>query len=54
MKLKDILGNVVENKKNKQWNTSIKKNILKEAGISKEDLLNMKLDPDIKKCLLNK
>jgi len=44
MKLKDLLSKVVENKKNGQLNTSFKKGKLKENGISKEELLNMKID----------
>jgi hypothetical protein len=54
MKLKDILGNVVENKTNGQWTTSIKKNQLKKAGISRDDLLNMQVDSKLKKCLFKK
>jgi len=48
MKLKDVLSKVVENKRNGQLNTSIKKNCLKKVGISEEDLFNMKIDPKLK------
>ena len=51
MKLKDFLSKVVENKNNGQLNTCIKKNQLKKAGISKEELLNMNLDVKLKKLL---
>jgi len=51
MKLKDILSKVVENKKNGQFNTCIKKNQLKKVGISKEDLFNMDIEPKLKKLL---
>jgi hypothetical protein len=44
MKLKDLLSKVVENKKNGQLNTSIKKNVLKDKGISKERLFNMEVN----------
>ena len=44
MKLRDLLSKVVENKSNGQFNTSLKKNSLKNAGISKEQLFNMKID----------
>jgi len=44
MKLCDLLSKVVENRKNGQLNTSIRKNSLKNAGISKEQLFNMKID----------
>ena len=43
MKLKDFLSNVVENKNNGQLNTCLKKNQLKKAGISQEELLNMNI-----------
>lgn len=52
MKLKDLLSNVVENKKNGQFNTSIRKSNLKKVGISKEELFDMKLDPKLKLLLL--
>jgi hypothetical protein len=51
MKLKDFLGKIVENKKNKQINTNFLKGKLKEAGISTNDLLNMKVDIKFKKLL---
>ena len=53
MKLKDLLGKVVENKKNGQLNTNLKKNILKKAGISKDDLLNMKIDTKMRRLLID-
>jgi len=52
MKLKDLLSKVVENKKNGQFNTSLRKGKLKKAGISKEDLLNMRVDIKLKRLLL--
>ena len=52
MKLKDILSKVVENKRNGQLNTCIKKNQLKKAGISKEDLFNLQIDSKFKRLLL--
>lgn len=52
MKLKDLLSKVVENKKNGQLNTSIKKNSLKKVGISEDDLFNMKIDTKLNKLLL--
>jgi len=51
MKLKDILSKIVENKRNGQLNTCIKKNQLKKAGISKEDLFNLKIDSKFKRLL---
>ena len=51
MKLKDFLSRVVENKKNGQLNVALKKNKLKQAGISKEELLNMNIDNKLKKIL---
>ena len=51
MKLKELMGKVIENKKNGQLNTSIKKTKLKEAGISKEDLLEMNVDRKLKRLL---
>ncbi len=51
MKLKDILSKVVENKKNGQLNTSIRKNKLKQVGISEEDLFDMKIDSKLKRLL---
>ena len=52
MKLKDFMSKVVENKKNGQLNTSIKKNSLRKVGISKEDLFDMNIDPKLKMILL--
>ena len=51
MKLKDFLSKVVENKSNGQLNTCFKKGKLKEYGISKEELLNMKLDTKLNKLI---
>jgi hypothetical protein len=51
MKLKDVLGKVVENKKNKQLNVNIKKSSLKKVGITKDDLLNMRIDSKLKRLL---
>jgi hypothetical protein len=44
MKLKEFLGEVIENKANGQLNTCFKKGKLKEAGISDDDLLNLDID----------
>lgn len=44
MKLKDFLGKVVENKKNKQINVSFKKGKMKKYKITTNDLLNMKVE----------
>ncbi len=52
MKLKDLLSKVVENKRNGQLNTSIKKNSLRKVGISKEELFNMNIDTKLKTMLL--
>ncbi len=51
MKLKDVLSKIVENKKNGQLNTGIRKNQLKRIGISQEDLFNMNIEPKLKKLL---
>jgi len=51
MKLKDLLSKVVENKKNGQLNTSIRKNKLKQVGITEEDLFNLKIDSKLKGLL---
>lgn len=51
MKLKDLLSKVVENKKNGQLNTCLKKNQLKKVGISKDDLLDFDVDIKLKKLL---
>ena len=53
MKLKDLMGAVVKNKKNGQLTTSFKKNKLKQSGISKEELLNMKIDFKLKRVLID-
>lgn len=52
MKLKDLLSTVVENKRNGQLTTSLKKNSLKKVGISKEELFNMDIDTKFKRMLL--
>ena len=52
MKLGDLLSKVVENRKNGQLNTSIKKNSLRKVGLSKEELFNMNIDPKLKTLLL--
>jgi len=51
MKLKDVLSKVIENKKNGQLNCSIKKNVLKDTGVSKDELFNMNIDFKLKKIL---
>ena len=51
MKLKELLSKVVENKRNGQLNTCIKKNQLKKIGISKEELFNFNIDVKLKKLL---
>ncbi len=51
MKLKDFLGKVIENKSNKQFNTSFKKGKLKEIGKTPEEFLDMKVDFKLKKIL---
>lgn len=53
MKLKDILSKVVENKKNGQLNTCIKKNQLKKAGMSKDDLFNMNINVKLKELMFD-
>ena len=53
MKLKDVLGKIVENKKNNQLVTTIKKKELKKSGFSCDDLLNMKIDSKLKKLILD-
>jgi len=52
LKLKDILSKISENKRNGQLTTCLKKNSMKQAGITKEDLLNMKIDTKLKKLLM--
>lgn len=51
MKLKDFLGKVVENKRNKQKVTTFKQKTLKKENITPDDLLNMKIDFKLKKLL---
>ena len=51
MKLKDLLTKVSKNKRNGQLVTCFRKNELKRAGISKEELLNMKIDQKLKELL---
>ena len=51
MKLKDFLGKVVVNKRNKQQVTTFKQKTLKRENIIPEDLLNMKIDFKLKKLL---
>jgi len=51
MKLRDLMSKVVENKKNGQLNTCLKKNELKKVGISKDELLDMNVDFKLKKIL---
>jgi len=52
MKLKDILSKISENKSNGQLTTCLRKTKMKQAGISKEELLNMKIDTKLKTILL--
>lgn len=52
MRLKDVLSKVVQNKNNGQLNTCIRKNKLKKVGISKDDLLNMKINTKLKTLLM--
>ncbi|MFP4457162.1 MAG: hypothetical protein ACLFPS_05825 [Clostridia bacterium] len=51
MKLKDILTKVSENKSNGQLVTCFRKNKMKKAGITKEDLLDMKINKQLKVLL---
>ncbi len=51
MKLKELLGNISKNKRNGQLTTCIRKNKLKEVGISEKQLLNMKVDTKLKALL---
>ena len=51
MKLKDVLSKIVENKRNGQMNVCLRKTKLKEVGLTKEDLFNMKIDTKLKKLL---
>ena len=52
MKLKDLLSKVSENKTNGQLVTCLRKNKMRKAGISKEDLLNMNIDTKLKRLLV--
>jgi hypothetical protein len=52
MKLKDVLSKVIKNKNNGQLVTCLKKNKLKKVGLSKDELLEMKLDTKLKMLLL--
>lgn len=52
MKLKDFLGKVIENKKNKQLNVNIKKGSLNKFGISQKDLFDMNVDIKLKKLMV--
>jgi len=54
MKLGDLLGNIVENKKNGQHNANIKKKTLKKMGISIKDICDLDIDLKIKKLMENK
>lgn len=47
MRFKDLVS-IVKNKSNKQTNLSLKKRKLKELNISEEDLLNMKIDKNLR------
>jgi hypothetical protein len=53
MKLKDFLTKVTENKKNRQLNTSFKRRQLEKCDISTGDLLNMEVDPRLKRLLFS-
>jgi len=52
MKLKDFLSKVSKNKRNGQLVTCIRKNKLRKAGITKEELLNVNISPKLKELLL--
>lgn len=43
MKLKDVLSTISKNKRNGQLTTCIRKNNLKKAGLTENELLNMNL-----------
>ena len=47
MRLKDFLSKPIKNKSSGQFNISLKLRKLKEVGISKEELLNTKIDKPI-------
>jgi len=51
MKLKEVLSRIVENKKNGQLNTSIRKNELKKIGITDKDLFDLNIDSKLKMLL---
>ena len=51
MKLKELLGKVVENKKNNQLNVNIKRGNLKKFGITQKELFNSEVN--IKKLMLD-
>ena len=51
MKLKDFLGKVVENKRNKQQVTTFRQKILKKENITHKELLDMEVDFKLKKLL---
>jgi len=51
MKLKEVLSKIVENKKNGQLNTSVRKNKLKQMGITEKDLFNLNIDSKFKMLL---
>jgi hypothetical protein len=51
MQLRDILSKISHNKSNGQLNVCIRKNKLKEYGISQDDFLNIKLDSKLNKLL---
>ena len=53
MKIKDFFGKIVENKRNKQFNTSFKKGELKKIGKTPEEFLNIKINPKLKKELFD-
>ena len=50
-KLKDILSKIAFNKSNGQLTTCLRKNKMKEIGLSEKELLNMKIDTKLKKLL---
>jgi hypothetical protein len=51
MKLKELLSKISENSANGQMTTCLRKGKLKEIGISKEDLFNMKIDTKLRTLL---
>jgi outer membrane usher protein FimD/PapC len=51
MRVKDILSKIAENKANGQMVTCLRKGKLKEAGISQDDFMNMKIDSKLKTLL---